>query len=350
MNVYIARFSLPTSLDDVQEMIDRKERTDLEDVLAGDIDLEWSMPRSCFTRDVVFFQLGMKSPVQLRSLIWQSESVGEVALTRRLKGLVEPVTDSAGCLIACGRVGGRPFEDVPGSGHFRGRIFAPIENITPFEHRLRVVGSDLANIPVFAPAGPVTHRMFTSQDDYDLTRAAIRARGNRLPRWTGVRLTDFRECSPMEGLARATASDVGFFSEDHLCLHFAEPFCRAISDDNRVWRQVAVRHTRSELVGRRVVDFVITVDGVPVPVEAKLNVTAEHDLLKQVRAYTGPLSCRHGSIRHATVIVVDRAGVYLFQRGTWVGAPLEPALPRERLNTRNLSALRKRISELVAQD
>jgi hypothetical protein len=349
MNVYCARVALPAQLDEIEDMIAEYGETDLEFLRKGG-NHNWAMPPSCSTGDVVLFQLGMKAPARLRGLIRQATKAGDTKLTKRLNALVEPVNNGAGSLIACARIGAPPYTGESGSRHYIARTYADIVDVTPFAKPLRVVGTPLAAFPVFAPHGRVAHRMFSSQHDYEKTCQELRALGNPLPHWTRRRLTDFRGLSPNKCVALARAPGTSFVNEAQFCLHLAEPLCQALSDDGSFRREVPVRKMRQPSAPTKYVDFVIPIDRALVPVEAKLSVTAEPNLIKQVRAYTGPLRVSAGEhIRHRAVVVVDQYGVYLFVKAKRVGNRRSPDLKRTDLNARSIRALRHRISALVVQ-
>ena len=343
MNVYIARFSLPRSLDELDMMLESDGRTDLQ-VLLDEEDVAWQMPRSCFTGDVVFFQLGNKAPAQLRHLKRSAQIESDQELVDELTGMETTIDRCAGSLVAVGRVGGRPFEDAFDSGrrHFRGRIFAPVTDIAAFRSPVRVVGdSPLTELSAFAPAGPVTHRMFDSDDAYQQTLQAVEAQGNAVPAWAGRSLEVIAGDDPVVLLGRARDPGAGFFNEAHLRLHLAGPICAALSDEGRVRSEVRVNK-----LGRNpgIADYMIWLDGTPVPVEAKLNVTAEHDFLGQVEKYTGPARFGRGErIEHNLVLAIDRAGVYLLRDGSWVDEPEVPAIQRTSLTASTIERFRHRV-------
>jgi hypothetical protein len=65
-----------------------------------------------------------------------------------------------------------------------------------------------------------------------------------------------------------------FFSEAHLCANFAEPLLEALTDTGTtIKREVQVRHIG--VSSRDRVDYVVWINGQPIPVEVKQNVLAD---------------------------------------------------------------------------
>jgi hypothetical protein len=63
-----------------------------------------------------------------------------------------------------------------------------------------------------------------------------------------------------------------FFSEAHLCANFAEPLLEALTDTGTtIKREVQVRHIG--VSSRDRVDYVVWINGHPIPVEVKQNVS-----------------------------------------------------------------------------
>jgi hypothetical protein len=93
-----------------------------------------------------------------------------------------------------------------------------------------------------------------------------------------------------------------------------------------------------------------------VPVEVKLSVLSERDLIGQVNRYLCTeefrpekgthLHQRFEASKHGICLVVDQLGVYLVaERGFIKGQPGEPALFRERLNADLIDSLRALMTE-----
>ncbi len=351
-NAYVARF---TFNDDPEYWLnlylDKSSLSDLEWLLSERAS-EWSMPRSCFPGDIVFFQLavGALRPInRLLTAVGDTREFGRQV--RRLKTLAAIADRYAGCLVACGKVHGPPeaSDEVDYYTHWKGRVYASINPIVAFREPLRVTGdNDFRTMSAFAPAGPVTHRMFGSESDLERTVAALKTAGNKLPLWlTSTRIKQAGDDDPRNLLARLRDLKVGFLSEEHLVLHMAEPICTLIADEGLVRQQATVRPDRLQSGG--VVDLVIKVDGIAVPVEAKLNISAEHDLRKQVRKYTGPARVgKSERIEHGIVVVIDQSGVYLFVNGEIANGG-EPVLERTALTQAALKKLRQTIKHATSQ-
>jgi hypothetical protein len=344
VNAFVARFVFPDNVPAIFAMVEANQVADFQALLEG-LDVVWSMPKACLSGDVVFFQLGLRSPQNLRKARLEALRSREGEMANYLD-LLEPMVQAyAGSLVAAGRVSGHPTHEDPGP-HFGGRIYAPITDVTPLDAPVLVTGgSPLTRFPEYRSHGPVTHRMFSSNEAYQATLGAIRTAGNDLPAFLAQTHVGPPLGDDGTWLSRVRRSRAGWFSEAHLCAGFAEPLCRLLADQGRFKREVPVR-TAAGASG--VVDYSIEVGGVTVPVEVKLNHTAERDFLSQVRRYTGPGQVGSSFVEHGIVLAIDARGIYVLENGAWTtDAAGEPKLRREDITLDGLAALRSHLSRLV---
>lgn len=353
VNAYVARFVYPDDIETLADMFEARDMPDF-DLILNEQPVDWAMPKSCLVGDVVFFQLGLRSPANLRKAIRQARENGvEGAALQYLIDTIDDVDSRAGSLVAVGRVSDRPFAGSGGpAAHFKGRVFAPISDLTSFDTPVLATGiSPLTRLPAFASAGPVTHRMFSSDASYQATLDFI-DKTTGLPSW--LRRTYVGEAvdptAPGSWAARIARSNTGWFSEDHLRLGFAGPFAQAISDGRKVDEEVPI----TDLVGVRksgIVDYVVRIGRIPVPLEAKLSHTAERDFLRQIRKYTGPALARSERYDHGVVLAIDSSGIYVLVKGQWLGSGNgDPYLPRRDLSLDAIKQLRHELRRLIDDD
>ena len=121
VSAYVARFVYPDNLAAIDGMFGRSGMTDF-DLMETNDDFTWSMPKSVLTGDIVFFQLGLKSPANLRKAIREADTLGrDDDVVQHLRRSVTDVEECSGSLIAFGRVAGRAVAGTGGAdAHFKG--------------------------------------------------------------------------------------------------------------------------------------------------------------------------------------------------------------------------------------
>lgn len=358
MKAYVTRFTFPATVEALERMVDNNGgewTTDLEWILAGN-DVEWSLPKSVFANDVVFFQYTRGSPANLRACRAEAEEFDDGLVLSYLKRIEPMVRALAGNIVAAGMVEGvANYDEGDDTAHFKQRLFAPVRRVTDFSHPIRVVTpSPFTRLPEFMSGGPLANRAFVSDANYQMVLSALTAAGNTLPPFLrGTHINPVMGGLPLNEttwIEYVRQPDAGFFLEAHLRLNFANYLLRAIADPGQVFEEVLV-HQGASSVGN--VDNVIRVGGVQLPVEIKLNIPSEADFPSQIRKYTRATELtadnrRLGAVPHSIVAAIDQRGFYLLRDAAYLGCtPDRPFLARVDITTESVARLRAAIGECL---
>ena len=345
---YVTRFSFPDDPFVIEDMMgDGNDPTDLESVLMG-YDCDWSLPKSAMGGHVVWFQLTSRSLPNAKRALRQAEIEGLDLVALHVRELMPIIESNAGCVIAVGRVTGPP-KDLGDQGrHFRGRVFARVEDIHVLAVPVPAVqGVPLTALAAFAPTGPVVNRVFADNIEYDAALEILGEKPNRIPKYAKKHISGPIPTDDTATWIRAIRStDVGFVVEAQVEGYFADPLLRRISDDGQVRRQVTVRKS-----GRnpKIADAVAWFGGVPVPVEYKLNASVAEKLSSQLASYSGPadLDCSP-KVRttHPYVILIDAHGARVAKHGDLLEKG--PTLRRVDISNEAIAEFKRELTELLA--
>lgn len=352
MLVHVTRSAFPPSLGNFWEQIESDGATNFELLLERRGFDGWSLPASTMSGHPVWFQLTATSVSSARSVIRQADDVGDSEAADHIRTLLPEIERWAGSLVAVGLVDGGPYRSTPVDGHFKGRIFAPVGRLTPLSNPVSTTsGSKLSDLGPFArTASQLTNRLVGGDQEYRRMLRIVEQEGNTIPAWARVKL------NARTGNWQSTANDVtcSWLSELQLADQFAIPMCRDLADRRRVLREVGVQPDSEKRRVGWAVDALITLDGVPIPVEFKLNREAEADLPRQLRQYSGPASARklEGSrrqewrIEHPYVIVIDHVGADVYASGVRIVGMPDLSIERGDFTPARVRAFRDALSTL----
>lgn len=321
MLVHVTRSAFPPSLDDYWLQVDTYGVTNFEMLLDGCEFAGWSLPASTLSGHPVWFQLTKGSLAAGQRMLREAEASGDADAAKNLRALLPELEKWSGSIIAVGLIHGGPHRADPVDGHFRGRIFAPVHQVTPMTNPVDTTsGSALSRLAPFAhTAAQLTNRVAGGDDEYRHMLEVIEAAGNTIPDWARVKLNSVAGTWYDAANERAC----GWIFESQLAAQFAVPLCRELSDRNRVDLEVQIKPDVEKKAVRWAVDALIEIDGTPLPVEFKLNRDAEADLPSQLRRYSGPSTLtkktakrqRTWRVEHPFVLLVDNQGTALFRSG-----------------------------------
>ncbi len=358
MNAYVTRLAFPGSLEALNRMLDNNQgRTDLDVVLAEE-PLHWSLPRSVFSNDIVFFQCTLTSRSNFESVLTEAGASRDRRAKDYLLRSKDIVWQSSGKLIAVGRIEARAvLAEEQAGAHFRQRTFAPVGRVHRFKSPLEVVApSRLAVNLEFCSGGNLSNRAFGTNRSFQQVIRALVAGGNKLPGFLrGARVRPVNGGEPLNAgnwIDYVKSGDAGFLLEAHLRLNFSDFLLRAVSSRGRLHEEVRVETGGGQVA---VVDNVILVGTELVPVEIKLNIEAEPDFLGQIRKYTrATLQAKNGRelghVNHGVVLSVDSRGVYLLKDAKfWKCGPNRPWLSRADLSVNSLRRLAAALRQLTAR-
>jgi hypothetical protein len=350
---FITSVSSPATSADVLTML-RKNSDRGRDLLDIDMllryrkrfDLNWSAPRWATVGDVVLFYCTKKAFTRCQALARQER---QGMHDRRLAAVLEramPIYERyAGTIFACGRVSDAAQLLRGDHGHFKGTIFAEIDEVRAFERPLRA--------DEFAKYVHIGQRTITAIHGSDFAGLQhLLARRNTLPNFLAAARPggiSFRDVDAGNWQSISTQPDLRFIDESQLRVYLLDYLLAAMKDPRTPLLKECTCYRDGRATGRA--DYCIQVGGRWITVEAKLNVLAERDLLSQVGQYLAAerfkptAGRRRDTIINAPTanicLVGDQSGIYVASAGRYIECrPGEPRWPRTQLNPTTAAEIR----------
>ena len=371
----ITSISFPQSLEGAWDMVDKHGAwlTDLDVLLASEADgreaLYWTAPRWMTQGDILLFyhtksarrniaRLRQEMDERLARTGVRGRLSGEPKRTRRMRALLERAAELSGrysgTIFGCAQVSGsteyleKEFEEEP---HFKGRFFAPLRPVRIFERPL--------------PQDEFSRYVRIGQNVntplYGASFVGIRgllARRNVLPGFVANARSlgkTFREIDRHNWPEISCRPEVRFIDEEQVRAFLLDFLLDEIKDKRTPLLKECWCYRNGERTGGRA-DYFASVHGAWIPVEAKLNVRAERDILGQVAKYTRvdsfvPTLGNHRSDAYVSdaasvCLVADQSGVYIVSDGEFRDcSPGNPLWRREDLTHSTAQTIRRRIVE-----
>lgn len=352
MLVHLTRCSFPADLSDYRLQVKEFGQSTLEDLLELSDISGWSLPASSMAGHPVWFQVTASSIKQGKACLGEARTRGTKGEVRDLERLQRVIEAHAGRVISVGRITGSAVAGRGVDKHFRGRIFAPVADLTVLSHPVPAdARSDLSELSPFAHAAAQrTNRLVGSDEEYERMLAIVEQAGNRIPKWARVRIN-----ASDDWVEVANETGANWIDEDQLKGQFGIPLARELSDNRRVITEVRAQPDRVKKRSRCMVDGLIQVGGVPLPVEYKLSRRAESDLAGQLVQYAGPgvfdkkgkRTTRSWRTEHPYVLVIDGEGMFVYSGGEPAGGVKSPLLRRGKINNQSILEARECLESLL---
>lgn len=363
----IAHVGFPDTVAELRQAYEAGNgQTDLERLLEPPEGHQggWTAPRWLTTGDVLFFYHTKRAKLRVERFLKQAhgadnadwgEGDGLDASIEFLEDQLRLAERYAGTVFGCAPVLGMAgFEQGHADRHWRSNIYAPIDRVHIFERPLPE--TTFRQYVALSPGGaltPLYGNAFTG-----LKR--LLAAGNELPEFLrkarpgGV---SFRDVDATNWIDVVCSPRARFIDESQLRAYLIDYLLEAIKDD----RTAVYQECCCEVSGGHpcYADYFVRIGGMWLPVEAKLNVSAERDLPGQVARYAaaeqfvpttgagkGKIVTCHCS---EYCLVVDADGLYIVTRDGYVGCtPTEPLWRRTALTRRMLISVRDQLRRGVA--
>jgi hypothetical protein len=333
----ITTISFPETLEAVQDMVQKNQDmggwlTDMDTLLSfqrNDI-IYWTAPKWMTQGDILFFYYAKKARVRVVALYRQTfQDRFDNNLKELLKRTVEQSSQYAGTIFGCAEVSGVAEYSQSELYHFGSRFFAPIDRFHVFEHPLS--SEEFAD---YVKIGQnTTTPLYGQQFDGIKKLLAVR---NRLPDFLHkayLGISSFRTINQDNWPTIACASSARFIHEAQIRAYFVDYFLKEVKDKGTPLLEECQCYRDGDKTG--IVDYFVKVHNRWVPVEAKLNMLAERDVLAQIAKYTRvdwfvPTKGTHRTKRfeadkHSSCIVIDQSGIYVTIDGRFVSC--NPGVP-----------------------
>lgn len=364
----ITNVSFPQTEGALRAMLEKNEGklgrriTDLESLLEfrRGTDDAWTAPRYMQEGDILLFYHGASADDRIAAL---RRRVGDAdrELAQVLSRSARHAADYAGKIFGCAEVVGPAIYERPANpdAHFKGRSYAPFTDVVLFGQPL--------SAERFPPSLTIKRGVALTPVEgqtFNMLKARL-AEDNRLPAFLESARpggSDFANFTPERWRQVSCAEDRRFSNETEVRSYLIDYLLDEIKDADTPRLEECECFRRDGAPRSGVADYFIQLGGRWLPVEAKLNIYAERDILDQVQRYVNlayfyrPRRQRQDVPRQQHCLVVDQAGLYLCAGNAFVGEdgqlsstlPDEPLIARTDLAHLSGGAVRERLLALIA--
>lgn len=354
----IVSVSFPETLDGVLTMTEGNKcitrwSTDLELLLNFKTNnpVFWTAPKWLTEGDIIFFYHTKRAKTRIVKLL--DEAREKFPRKRSLINLLERAKENAslyaGRIFACASVAGatRLFEKR--EKHFVSRLFAPLKEVYIFKQSLQEeVFNDYVKIglstitPLYKREFNGIKKLLSKQNDAPtfLQNALL---GDRT--FKNVNINNWHSIT--------CQSNAKFIHESQLRSYFTDFFLNEIKDRGTALLEECECFRGKVITGRA--DYFVKISGLWIPVEAKLNISQEENLLIQAAKYMkiSYFSPAKGTYRKrkfeassvALCLILDQAGIYyVSEKGKFIKSGFrKPRWKRKDLTRDVISKIRDEI-------
>jgi hypothetical protein len=360
----ITNVSFPKTLEELDKMLGKNSNlgegaTDLDTLLAftpGQV-LEWTAPRWMTTGDILFFYHAVSAKPRIVRLLKQARQTSPLRddLIQVLERVAVLAERYGGTIFACTEIIDTPAYDPDEHNeyHFDSRVFAPFDQLHLFPQPLPAsVFSAMVKISGQSALTPLAGREFEGVKK-------LLGEQNELPdflRNASPGSTSFRNVDKTNWRSISCAADSRFIGEVQVRAYLLDYLLDEIRDERTSIHQECRCMRGGQKTG--FADYFMKFHGQWIPVEAKLNILAEPNILLQVAKYThiDRFIPTKGAYREKSFetpdsphcLIVDQAGVYLVSNGTFINcASARPFLTREEIGRLDAASLRQRLGAFL---
>lgn len=356
----IVSVSFPETLDGVLNMVKgnksvAKWATDLDMLLNFRLEDEvfWTAPKWLTQGDLIFFYQTKRAKIRTAKLL--ADAREKFPRKRSLINLLERAKENAdlyaGSIFACASVAGatRLFEKQ--EKHFVSRLFAPLKEVYVLGHPLRQEAfNDYVKIGL-STITPIYEREFNG------IKKLLEERDDVPPFLQDAALGDktFKNANVGNWRSVSCQPDTKFIHEAQLRSYLIDFFLGEIKDIGTPLLEECECFRDKAKTGRA--DYFIKVGGRWIPVEAKLDISREKNLLIQAGKYMNisSFSPAKGTYRNQRLevssiplcLILDQAGIYFISRkGRFIKSGIgKPRWKREKFTEDVASKIREEIKK-----
>lgn len=369
----VTSIGFPESLEDLELMFEKhdgnaldRDITDLEVILNFErLNLEyceWTAARWMTEGDVLFFYHTNRGHKKIRRLLKEllrGDESARQALSRNTIDILERnlqlSTRVESCIFACALVeGSSTYYAKEETHHFNSRSFAPFSEVYVFEQPLHARDFGLHFKIGQNTVTPLYKRNFGAirellQRDNDIPYFLEHAEIGEL---------SFQNISKENWRQVVASPQARFLNEELVREYFIDYLLDEIRDPRTPVLEECITLRNGRTTGRA--DYFVMVGGRWIPIEAKLNILTESNLLGQIGKYlrvdrfVPTVRKKRDSEffpeQHGACVVIDQSGVYLTHDQTFVDCDFaRPWLAREGVTGDFPEHLRKAIIDLTAE-
>jgi hypothetical protein len=271
-----------------------------------------------------------------------------------LNRAVQIAAKYSGAIFGCAEIAGAAEYHKSDLYHFESRFFAPLARFHVFEHPLRS--------EIFSKYIKISQNTITPLygQEFDGVKALL-SEHNNLPcflRVAGSGVLSFRTVNRENWPTISCNSDTRFICEAQLRAYLLDHLFRELKDTGTAVLEECQCYRNSQKTGT--VDYFVRICGHWIPVEAKLNILAERDLMSQIAKYVkiDTFVPTKGSSRskifqvtdQGICIVADQSGIYVVRNGEFFGCALgDPIWRRESLDHSSAHDIRSWMATILTE-
>jgi len=354
----ITTISFPETIDAVVDMVNKHQQwiADIDTLFIDEPNEEnfWSSPKWLTQGDIIFFYYTKSSKQRITKLLHQAklEFDQEDEVVQELVLLLERSQERAnlysGTIFACAKVSGATEYLGNDFCHFKHSFFAPLGEVYLFKKPL--------NYEKFTEYITISQGTITLiyGKQFEGLRSLF-SNQNRLPNFLkNAQLRDryLRDVNKNNWFLISCHPSTRFIYEAQLRTYLVDYLLNEIKDKGTPLLEECECYRDGKRTGK--VDYSIKLDGKWIPVEAKLNILAEKDILSQITKYNRidsfkPTMGQHRGKAFETTrlpicLVVDQSGVYIVSDNNFFKcSPGKPIWKREQLNPSTALTIRNKI-------
>lgn len=357
----ITTISFPNTIDEVRNMVKKNQHfsdwTAYIDLLVNfqpNRNIVWTSPKWLNQGDIIFFYYTKSSKQRITKLLQQAklEYNQEDEFVLKLVLFLERSQDVAnlysGTIFACAEVSGATEYLKSEMCHFGHRFFAPLGEVDVFYNPL-----SYEEFTEYITINKGTITLIYGRQ-FEGIRNLLSSQ-NMLPNFLkNAQLRDryLRDVNKVNWFLISCHPSTRFIYEAQIRAYLIDYLLNEIKDKGTPLLEECECYRGGERTGK--VDYSIKLNGQWIPVEAKLNILAEKDILSQIAKYTRidsfkPTVGQHrGKVFEPTkspiCIIVDQSGIYIVSDNNFFKcSPGNPIWKREQLNPSTALTIRDKM-------
>ena len=331
VQAFISCVSFPTTIDEVLDIAENDDVYTVEIVLDAEQYeyLEWTSPKWARKGDIIIFYHAKTGNVKISNLRRQLREDDEYDDNQKalISAWIEKANtlfkETGGRILAVGRLSTDPYYlsssefDNPEVVHYNMNMWAQVEDVFVFDNPIHIKQmSDYITIARQASITPLFGEAYKRLKDAiweenDIPTYYADSESVAVPLY---------EINSSNWLKISKAHGRKFRFESQFRSFYVDFLLKAISDNGEIYRECPCMKQRS--VHPSYVDNVIVIGGRYLPVEVKINISVEKDLIGQVRKYCNltKLFLNSNSSRLAPiemvvrdrVLIIDEIAIYIY--------------------------------------
>lgn len=319
VQAYIAIVSFPTSIEELRDITDNDYYMDMEEIILGN-DVNYTAPKWATKNDIIFFYHAKSAITRIRNLKKKAHGQkDEDKLIEYLDLAEEIYRKYGGCIFCIARVGDGPevIKDDRENLHWRGNIYANIVdnavlqkpvNKTVFEQYIKlaqqrtitpVLGEDFENLK----------KLILKDNNVSYLENA-----HAIP-------MPLKDISAKNWISVSYNYRRRFYLEMQFRKFYVDYFLKSLGDERKIYSECVCYKNKNR---SGYVDNCILFDKRYIPVEVKLNINSEKDLIYQLEKYCNTEKIKLDKDKEisssqacqSNVIVIDINGLYIYSHKT----------------------------------